>query len=477
MGKRGRPPHPDILTPREWQVLDLLRQNLTNEQIAQRLDISLATAKYHVSEILSKLNLTTREQAAAWRHEALAVNWWQRILAWVPSRAWPFAGAAGALAALAALGLLAWSISDRDEEQQAVAAPSSTTGTGATNQPSSSETPPVAPPASRHQLTYVASDGSLYLVNADGSGRTKCTDANECVTSSFPPSEWSPTGDRLACMASSPDRTQQTFAMVDQSGQVLGTMPASNVFDISWSPSGNALLLRSTDTITAVDRQGALITQLGPTNSSGSPSPLGRYPLWSPDGLRIAYWAASAGELRVFSVDSRTEQTVAGDYRPLAWLSRSESILVTANHRPPPEDLGYTRWEVSLLDLASGSLTRLPFLDAGPPLERQDGLRGNQQYWLGPNDLVVVLTTRPDGFAGLGVYDVYSGSFTAIPESFISYPARASLSQQSRSPKMALRSTGSISNARQRYTAQTSMGRDYSESLISTPLERRFHPT
>jgi DNA-binding NarL/FixJ family response regulator len=56
--KRGRPPHPDILTPREWQVLDLLRQGLTNEQIAHRLDISPATAKYHVSEIISKLCVT-----------------------------------------------------------------------------------------------------------------------------------------------------------------------------------------------------------------------------------------------------------------------------------------------------------------------------------------------------------------------------------------------------------------------------------
>ena len=51
MGKRGRPRHPDILTPREWQVLDLVRQGLTNEQIALRLDVSLATARYHVSQI------------------------------------------------------------------------------------------------------------------------------------------------------------------------------------------------------------------------------------------------------------------------------------------------------------------------------------------------------------------------------------------------------------------------------------------
>jgi DNA-binding CsgD family transcriptional regulator len=64
--RRGRPRHDDVLTPREWQVLDLLRDGLTNDQIAARLAISPDTAKFHVSEILSKLGVETRQQAAAW---------------------------------------------------------------------------------------------------------------------------------------------------------------------------------------------------------------------------------------------------------------------------------------------------------------------------------------------------------------------------------------------------------------------------
>ena len=63
---RGRPRHDDILTPREWQVLDLLREGLTNEEIAERLGVAHNTVKYHVSEILSKLGLQTRREAAAW---------------------------------------------------------------------------------------------------------------------------------------------------------------------------------------------------------------------------------------------------------------------------------------------------------------------------------------------------------------------------------------------------------------------------
>src|SRR5688500_19824408 len=64
---RGRPRYNDVLTPREWQVLSLLREGLTNEQIALRLGITFDTAKFHVSEILGKLGVETRQEAAAWR--------------------------------------------------------------------------------------------------------------------------------------------------------------------------------------------------------------------------------------------------------------------------------------------------------------------------------------------------------------------------------------------------------------------------
>jgi len=103
MGKRGRRPHPDILTPREWEVLDLLRQRLRNEQIAERLGITLDGAKYHVSEILSKLGVSDREEAAAWR-PAERRRWWQRLIA-LPV-AMRIAGAATLAAAAAGLAVL-----------------------------------------------------------------------------------------------------------------------------------------------------------------------------------------------------------------------------------------------------------------------------------------------------------------------------------------------------------------------------------
>ncbi len=52
------------LTDREVEVLRLIARGFSNENIAQSLFISDATVRTHVSNILSKLNLTNRTQAA-----------------------------------------------------------------------------------------------------------------------------------------------------------------------------------------------------------------------------------------------------------------------------------------------------------------------------------------------------------------------------------------------------------------------------
>jgi DNA-binding CsgD family transcriptional regulator len=127
MGKRGRPPHPDILTPREWEVLDHLRERLTNEQIAERLGITPDGAKYHVSQILSKLGVENREEAARWEPQAATGAWW-RLLAPLPLAA-KVAGVVIVVGAAVGLGLLAWGVAETGGPASSPASRSNTPGT------------------------------------------------------------------------------------------------------------------------------------------------------------------------------------------------------------------------------------------------------------------------------------------------------------------------------------------------------------
>ena len=78
--KRGRPRYDDILTPREWQVLELIREGLTNEAISARLAISQDTIKFHVSQILSKLGVSSRQEAAYWQGQPKRRAWLASLL-------------------------------------------------------------------------------------------------------------------------------------------------------------------------------------------------------------------------------------------------------------------------------------------------------------------------------------------------------------------------------------------------------------
>lgn len=59
----GAPDGPDPLTERELEVLGLVAQGMSNQQIADELIVSEVTVRTHVSNILGKLHLANRVQA------------------------------------------------------------------------------------------------------------------------------------------------------------------------------------------------------------------------------------------------------------------------------------------------------------------------------------------------------------------------------------------------------------------------------
>ena len=130
-----------LLTSREREVLELLRLGLTNGQIADRLDISVAGVRYHVSEIIGRLGVRNRYEAAAWPARPpwwlaatapLALFWWQaKALAPLKLSSAALAVSGGLLAAaLAGIGLVLFLMLRSGDDGiglQSAACPSATT--------------------------------------------------------------------------------------------------------------------------------------------------------------------------------------------------------------------------------------------------------------------------------------------------------------------------------------------------------------
>jgi DNA-binding NarL/FixJ family response regulator len=57
-------PAPELLTPREADVLELLQGGLSNKQIAQELSIGIETVRTHTRNIYAKLGVSTRRDLA-----------------------------------------------------------------------------------------------------------------------------------------------------------------------------------------------------------------------------------------------------------------------------------------------------------------------------------------------------------------------------------------------------------------------------
>lgn len=59
-------PNANTLTEREWEVLYLLAKGKSNKMIARELEVTEGTVKVHVKNLLKKLGLRSRLQAAVW---------------------------------------------------------------------------------------------------------------------------------------------------------------------------------------------------------------------------------------------------------------------------------------------------------------------------------------------------------------------------------------------------------------------------
>jgi DNA-binding NarL/FixJ family response regulator len=58
-----RETRPTQLTSREWEIMELLRQGLSTEDVARRLFVAPGTVRVHISSVLKKLQVPDRKSA------------------------------------------------------------------------------------------------------------------------------------------------------------------------------------------------------------------------------------------------------------------------------------------------------------------------------------------------------------------------------------------------------------------------------
>src|SRR3972149_2193546 len=144
--RRGGPAYPDVLTPREQQVLALLRQGLTNQEIADRLGISHDGAKYHVAEILSKLGVGSRLEAATWTPTPVRPGWLARIVIPVLGRVTTRTAARAVVGAgLAVIVVLAIGVGIRSPGRSGARNEPQSLASTATTEPAPGDVPPDEP--------------------------------------------------------------------------------------------------------------------------------------------------------------------------------------------------------------------------------------------------------------------------------------------------------------------------------------------
>ena len=253
--------------------------------------------------------------------------------------------------------------------------------------PSTAAPVPAGPPQQR--IAYSAADGEIYIVNPDGSGRSRLTNSpGSDATPAF-----SADGKRIA-FSSERDGNMEIYVMnADGSGATrLTDNAAKDAFPV-WSPDGEHIafisVLDGDSEVLVMNADGSEQTNV--TNSAGFDG----HPAWSPDGKRIAFLSDRAGEFQWYfmapdgsSVEPRFPVNLPEEYLDLLGFFGGDWSL-------DGEFFAYTTVEA------------FPFVQAEPaPLIRVEGLQPGACHFVWLQSVGPVWS--PDGMA-LAFHTFYQG--------------------------------------------------------------------
>jgi DNA-binding CsgD family transcriptional regulator len=238
------------LTQRQRDVLELVARGHTNAQVAEELGISLDGAKFHVREILSRLDVATREEAVEVWQARERLSGLRHLVAALHLRPIAYGGAATALAVATIVVILAL-FAARDDEDAWVSGPGIYL---AVVQP--------APNSDAYRAGWTAPLRVLEVTT----GREK---------SFGPPAvyidlEWAPDGSRLAALGLVDLQAEELdlrLRIWDRRGRLLQDFrlpPLRFTESVAWSPDSSRIALLG---------QGIMMLDAGATELGWFPAP------------------------------------------------------------------------------------------------------------------------------------------------------------------------------------------------------------
>ncbi|MGE3074810.1 MAG: LuxR C-terminal-related transcriptional regulator [Dehalococcoidia bacterium] len=299
-----------LVNPRQRQVLDLIVAGHTNQEIADRLDITLSGAKWHVSELLSLFGFFSREELA----EFWAAKGSRRrfgLLSPLLQTRWmaPLFATLVCLAIAVPWLLLRTSVS---ETPPAVA----TTDEAESLLPPSlsvlSEQLPLPAKGPGGILAYLNAHGDLIAKPMPTGSATVIRHSNGLRTP-----KWSPSGDYLAVVE------QGTLIVLNDKGTVTTLAEVDNDREWGWSPTQDLLAIFTADGMRLFDAPSGTTRVI---RGQGSPLPehAGAV-IWSPDGTALLYqlsWSVGSpgreqtSELRIFDLPTGQDRLLVSEKTP-----------------------------------------------------------------------------------------------------------------------------------------------------------------
>jgi len=258
------------LSKQQERVLEFIGNGRTNGEIATELGITLDGAKYHVSEILDKLGVQSREEAATlWRARRRDLPGRLRALAW------PAGGlAAGVVATAAILGIVLFAGGGRSDTGGAAATSSFPEASAV-----ASGTATLPPNWQLWVAQVNATDLQVTMEDAKGRPERQFT-----ANGNFGPVAWSPDGSLLAAAsAGTPSASTVTlFASRDWTRRTF-TVEGS-VDTLAWSSDGRYLAALGTGLVLYQPNVGQTIAVALPGSDDGSSETIE----WSPGNDVVA---------------------------------------------------------------------------------------------------------------------------------------------------------------------------------------------